>query len=252
MATHLIKVARDTTSLCKRDKNTSHVLSVTQVSLGEKQDPSKTPITIENVDYITLAYDMAAKYPNKTAILNMCSDFVPGGGLWKGATAGEEELCRRSSLHQQLMYHAHEYPFRKRKLIYSKNVTILKAQDTYAYLKPTREVDVISIAALRVNRSMLKSNGDAYLNTSDFIDMRERVDAILNVAKQNGVECLVLSAFGSGCFNNPPKQVAKIFRDRLSYFDFKHVAFGILDDRLRGKTTSNYQVYKEIFDLSAT
>lgn len=204
---NLINVARDTVAICKKDKNTSSVWMVNDLQVPFTNKNAKTYIKVENTDYITLAYNLAGQY-SKVAILNMCSNFKPGGGLWKGASAGEEELCRRTSLYQQLMFHEREYPFRDRKLIYSKNVTIFKSEGLYTRLKPERDVDVISIAALR--NPKLK-NPDTYQNTDDFIDMRERIDAILNVAARNGVDCLVLSAFGSGCFNNPPNKSLRFF-----------------------------------------
>ena len=238
----LIKVAKDTIGLCSKDPDSSKVFLVNDLQ-GSSNNEKKTPfVTVENRDYISIAYDRAAN--QKVAILNMCSDQKAGGGFLKGTTAGEEELCRRSSLDRQLTLHEAEYPFRDRKLIYSKDVTIFKAEDTYKRLKPERDVDVISIPALRTPR--LTPNRDAYLNKTDYDDMQARINAILQIAQANGIQCVVLSAFGSGCFGNPPDQVAHIFKECLAYYRFDAV-FGILDDRLRGKTTSNYDVYRRVF-----
>ena len=251
MPSALIKVAQDTINLCKKDKNTSSVYEISELGLQKKEEKDaagsqggqQTVVTIRNSDYITIAYNRAAN--GRVAILNMCSDANPGGGFLQGTTAGEEELCRRSSLYQQLIHHQAEYPFRSRKLIYSKGVTIFKAEDTYARLKDERDVDVISIAALRQPR--LNQSRDAYLYETDRLDMRERVNAIIQMAEIHDTDCLVLSAFGSGCFGNPPEVVARLFKERLAQSNIKEVVFGILDDRLRGKTTSNHDVYSRIF-----
>lgn len=243
---NLEKVGLDTWALCKKDKNESSVYLVNDLALtGEKVD-SGTTINVHNQDYISLAYDMAGKYKN-VAMLNMASEMKAGGGFLKGATAGEEELCRRSSLYPQLLHHQSEYPFRTRKLIYSRNVSIIKAEKTYKRLKEERNVDVISVPALR--HPKLTSTGK-YKRSEDYMDMCERIDAILMAAKLHNIDCLVLSAFGSGCFGNPSEQVAKMFRDRLGYFDFQEVVFGIIDNCLRGRETSNFVTYQDVFDVS--
>ena len=243
---NLEKVAQDTWSFCKKDKNTSTVFRICEL---QKNDVSTddTPVSIENKDYVSIAYDAAGKN-QKVAILNMCSDRQPGGGFLKGATAGEEELCRRSTLYPQLLHHRQEYPFHEPKLIYSKSVSIIKAAGTLKRLKEEREVDVISIPALR--KPSLTSTGK-YKRSEDFLAMRDRIDAIYKVAEAHGIECLILSAFGSGCFQNPAQQVAKMFQDRLQYYNLKEVVFGILDDCLRGRDTSNLITYKQVFDPTA-
>ena len=240
----LIRVAQDTINLCRRDKDTTTVYGITEFQNCDSETVEKFPdVKVVNADYITLAYERAATH--KVAILNMCSDVRPGGGFLDGTTAGEEELCRRSSLYHQLILHKNEYPFCGGKLLYSKAVTIFKDQSTYSRLKIERDVDVISVAALRKPR--LNAARDGYLYSEDEAEMRARISAILNVAQQNNIKCLVLSAFGSGCFGNPPERVAAIFKSCITQFDFDEVVFGILDNRLRGKTTSNYEVYSRIF-----
>jgi uncharacterized protein (TIGR02452 family) len=232
-------VAKDTLAYCKKDKKNSICIRLIDWNVTGGQPT--TNIEVIARDYISLAYEAAEKYKS-VAILNMCSDVKPGGGFLTGSTAGEEELCRRSTLYPQLLFF--EYPFTEPQLIYSKDVEIFKAAQTYKRLKPTRHVDVISIAAIR--RPALTEEGE-YLNNEDIDSMRARVVAILSVAKEKGIECLVLSAFGSGAFRNPAAPVAQIFKWALQHFEFKSVVFGILDDTLRGRVTNNFEVYSQVF-----
>ena len=73
--------------------------------------------------------------------------------------------------------------------------------------------------------------------------MRSRINAVLNIAYNMGVETLILGAFGCGVFKNDPLVVASIFREYLTtpYMGaFSNVIFAVPDE-------STYTVFSSTF-----
>lgn len=64
-------------------------------------------------------------------------------------------------------------------------------------------------------------------------EMTKRIIAIFNTLKHANVRHVVLGAFGCGAFNNPPDEVANIFKRVINKFinDFDVIAFAILTPR---------------------
>ena len=174
----------------------------------------------------------------RVAVLNFANPHYPGGGVFQGARAQEECLCRSSNLYPCLedgrvfeeFYRYHQkqtdYDFSDR-LIYTPGITVFK--DDQAVPKLLKEqawfrVDVITCAApylakrRYVNRTVL---GNLF---------RNRIRNILEAAVENEAEVLILGAFGCGAFKNPPEVVAGAFRQVLSehrYQAFRRVVFAI-------------------------
>jgi len=69
----------------------------------------------------------------------------------------------------------------------------------------------------------------------------------LDVASKENVDVLILGAFGCGAFNNPPKIVAKVFKELLSNYSFKTVEFAVFcrDEHVG----DNYDVFKDTFEI---
>lgn len=175
----------------------------------------------------------------RIAVLNFANPETPGGGVKNGAMAQEECLCRSSNLYPCLaadsvfedyyLYHRklgdHFYSDR---LIYTKDVTVFKDDNVVPQIMPKNEwfnVDVITCAAPYLG--MRK-----YTNLAVLKQLFEgRIRNIVEAARDNGVEYLVLGAFGCGAFKNPPKIVAEAFYQVLceeNYVQcFKQVVFAI-------------------------
>lgn len=160
----------------------------------------------------------------KLAILNMASDYKPGGGWERGAKAQEEAIARRSNLVSSL--NKKFYPIKLNELLYSPCVTVFK-DDSYNQCNEF-ECAVITCAAIR-KPNLIK---DREYRVKDFTLMHDKIKTILEVAILNKVDHLVLGAFGCGAFGNPVKQVADIFYYYLveqGYAKyFKSVSFAIL------------------------
>ena len=153
---------------------------------------------------------------SKVAVLNFANPHEPGGGVYRGAMAQEECLCRSSDLYNVLAQpyfgkHYYEYHYRdcdfmfSDRLIYSPDVTVFKSDDTYPQLlEEPFFVDVITCAAPYMNGSIIKTN-------EELLDIyRSRIRNILEVAMAKDVDCLVLGAFG-----NDPDLMARAFADLL-------------------------------------
>ena len=208
------------------------------------------------------SFEAAAQYIGKrTAVLNFASATNPGGGVEKGASAQEECLCRVSTLYpclaDQKMRTSFYTPHRKNgnalhndDIIYTPNVLVIK-DDDHNLLSEPFSVDIISCAApnLREQPSNQYNTGDTIkvqISDDELLALHEkRARKIFSSAIANGVEILILGAFGCGAFQNDPHIVAQAYKNVLP--DFAHyfhtIEFAIF---CNAKNIENYQVFLSI------
>jgi uncharacterized protein (TIGR02452 family) len=208
------------------------------------------------------SFEAAAQYIGKrTAVLNFASATNPGGGVEKGASAQEECLCRVSTLYpcltDQKMRDSFYTPHRKNgnalhndDIIYTPNVLVIK-DDDHNLLSEPFSVDIISCAApnLRERPSNQYNIGDTIkvqISDNELLALHEkRARKIFSSAIANGVEILILGAFGCGAFQNDPHIVAQAYKNVLP--DFAHyfhtIEFAIF---CNAKNIENYQVFLSI------
>ena len=208
------------------------------------------------------SFEAAAQYVGKrTAVLNFASATNPGGGVEKGASAQEECLCRVSTLYpclaDQKMRASFYTPHRKNgnalhndDIIYTPNVLVIK-DDDHNLLSEPFSVDIISCAApnLREQPSNQYNTGDTIkvqISDNELLALHEkRARKICSSAIANGVEILILGAFGCGAFQNNPHIVAQAYKNVLP--DFAHyfhtIEFAIF---CNAKNIENYQVFLSI------
>lgn len=208
------------------------------------------------------SFEAAAQYIGKrTAVLNFASATNPGGGVEKGASAQEECLCRVSTLYpclaDQKMRASFYTPHRKNgnalhndDIIYTPNVLVIK-DDDHNLLSEPFSVDIISCAApnLRERPSNQYNTGDTIkvqISDNELLVLHEkRARKIFSSAIANGVEILILGAFGCGAFQNDPHIVAQAYKNVLP--DFAHyfhtIEFAIF---CNAKNIENYQVFLSI------
>lgn len=74
---------------------------------------------------------------------------------------------------------------------------------------------------------------------------KKRARKILTVAAANGVDSLVLGAFGCGAFQNPPEVVARAYQEILPEYQgyFYEVRFAVY---CTPAAPSNYDVFKRV------
>ena len=208
------------------------------------------------------SFEAATQYIGKRiAVLNFASATNPGGGVENGASAQEECLCRVSTLYpcltEQKMRDCFYTPHRKNgnalhndDIIYTPNVLVIK-DDDHNLLSEPFSVDVISCAApnLRERPSNQYNTGDTIkvqISDNELLALHEkRARKIFSSAIANGVEILILGAFGCGAFQNDPHIVAQAYKNVLP--DFVHyfhtIEFAIF---CNAKNIENYQVFSSI------
>ena len=200
----------------------------------------KTPISkdtkvfVEEATTLQATRELCKKY-RRVALLNFANPIEPGGGIWRGANAQEESLCRVSSLYPCLAnkeaseYYRRHQEMRGHKpvfwgtdcLLYSPDVTFFKkevplfSQDDvlqYELCDSSNWVsaDVITCAAPYFPNKHTSIPHEELRNV-----LIERIQNILESAIDHDVEALVLGAFGCGAFHNPPMIVADAFRSVL-------------------------------------
>ena len=192
---------------------------------------------------------------DRVAVLNFASGTNPGGGVRKGASAQEECLCRISNLYPCLTIRRLWEPFYQfhrdlphknysDRIIYSKDITVFKTDTEWPSLMDDwYSVDVITSPAPNISGVV----------APDWEFIKElftgRIRSILETALDNGIEALVLGAFGCGAFRNPPLLVSQVFRNVLEADGYKEhfakIVFAIIGTSNR--SNENLNVFKRTF-----
>ena len=219
------------------------------------------PRTVEYVDYATTAptqgmiertnhpeilildatVDEALRYTlGKTAILNFASAVHPGGGVFSGANAQEEAICRASNLYMGISQHKQFYeknkgtaPLYTNNFLYSENVEFQFTADGEKLEQP-RKADVITYPAPNLNVPI-----DIPSNYMEVLQLR--CDNIIRIANEEGIDTLILGAWGCGVFGNRPENIARAFQKALRNSTAKRVIFAIAYNR------DFSRVFREVF-----
>ena len=203
----------------------------------------------------------------KVCVHNFASATNPGGGVVKGSSAQEESLCRVSNLYPCLndkdAWSMFYYPHRKEKnplhnddIIYTPGVYVFKTDNANPTLMKKEDwfkVDVLTCAApnLRENPSNAFNSGDgneqAKVTDVELLEIhKKRLSRICDVAISEGVEVLILGAFGCGAFLNKPEVVARAAFEIMEKYKkaFKVVEFAVY---CSPKDQRNYEVFARRF-----
>lgn len=207
----------------------------------------------------------------KVCVHNFASATSPGGGVLKGSSAQEEALCRCSTLYFNISekrivdrYHnLHKRLIREDKMdvtynddcIYTPGVLVFKSDiGTPKLLDESNwyNVDVITCAApnLRPDSSNIM-NPDAgkkqvKLTAEALRNLHiKRIRKILEIAKREKEDVVILGAFGCGAFYNPPQIVAEAMKIVLKeyQYDFKTIEFAVF---CTSKDARNYEAFNQI------
>lgn len=208
-----------------------------------------TEIRVVDSDTVTALFKNT-NITDNVALLNFASYKHPGGGFIWGSLAQEESLCHASTLYNVLMdmddvfYEEHRKDLNsglyKDDAIFSPYIKFFKPE-----YKP-REASVITCAA--VNRVVAKKKGISDVEISRA--MKTRVNFVMDIAVERGVDTLILGAYGCGVFGNNPYKVAGYFSQYLIEHPnaFKKVVFAIpVSERDKGKLNNNYEAFKKEF-----
>lgn len=191
----------------------------------------------------------------KVALLNFASYKYAGGGFIRGSLAQEESICHASTLYNVLkdmddmFYEEHREDLNsglyRDEAIFSPYIKFFKPE-----YKP-REASVITCAA--VNKNAAEKKGITEVESSKA--MQSRVNFIMDIAVERGVDTLILGAYGCGVFGSNPHKIAGYFARYIIEhpFAFKKIVFAIpVTEKDRGKPDSNYEAFKKEFSLYST
>lgn len=207
----------------------------------------------------------------KVCVHNFASATNPGGGVLKGSIAQEETICRCSTLYFSIKNASEFYNSHKKMLcegnmnvtynddcIYTPEVMVFKSDEDVPKLLSQKDwynVDVITCAApnLRQNPSneMNPNSGSMKISLSNE-ELRnihiKRMRRILDIAKKEKEDVVILGAFGCGAFANPPKVVAEVMKKVIEEYkyDFKIIEFAIYCSK---KDLQNYEIFKNVLKV---
>lgn len=188
------------------------------------------------------------------AALNFASARNPGGGFLGGAQAQEEALSRSSALYPCLLTQP-EYYERNRAgrsllyldlLIYAPRVAFIR-DDAGVLLESPVFASVITSPA--PNAGAVARNQPEDLPRVPEVLLR-RATQVLAVAEREGVERLILGAWGCGVFRNDPGMVARTFASLLRgdgafARSFSEVVFAIYDNTPERTTLAAFRAELE-------
>lgn len=195
------------------------------ISVIETHKDIHTEVKVVNEDCIYAAQ----KYcKGRTCILNMADWARAGGIVEAGSRAQEEELFRRSNLFKHL--HQKYYPMNHYQTIYSRDVEFYRygRERDYEYMENPVKFDVISAPAICGPHT--SADGQYFMDENEVELMLSKIKILFAVAVEQGVQTLVLSAWGCGAFGGPPIHTAQLFNQVLKEYDgaIPSVIFAVL------------------------
>lgn len=220
--------------------------------VSEKTYCCDTTIIIEPFDsvsaimkYTNIKHTSEDKADKKRiAVLNFASYKNPGGMFLNGSQAQEESLCHESFLYNVLSQFVTKFydwnNAHKNKALYQ-NRGLYSPDIVFCREGKMALCDVITCAAPN------KSVGKRYRTVSDEENtkvLRSRIQFVLDIAKDNQVNTLILGAYGCGVFGQDAKEVASIFKEYLetTHPCFESVVFAIPKGR-----GNNLEAFEKVF-----
>ncbi len=190
------------------------------------------------IDAVEAVVGIPGEHP---AVLDFASFTNPGGGYDRGAWAQEEALCAGSNLFSVLeacqdSFYAGNRSMWRGGLFTDKCMYVPDVM--FGEGNAIRPAGVVVCAA--PNRTRALENGRDEVEVDH--DLARRVECVMRVAAAQGVDGLVLGAFGCGVFGNDARRVAGLFKEWLDAHPgvFEHVVFAVPGG-------PNAAVFEEVF-----
>ena len=219
--------------------------------LREFDQPGGAPAEVRVYSATTLEATAAlAGAGGRVGCLNFASARNPGGGFLGGSQAQEESLARSSGLYLCLTQFREMYAHNDRPgitglysdyFIYSPGVPVFRGE-AGEWLPEIIKLDVLTAPA--VNAGALQRNNPELL--PDLVPtMRHRLRLVLAAAARNGIDSLILGAWGCGVFANDPAQIAGLFAEALAEPNirgrFRRLDFAVFDPKPPQATLQTFE-----------
>jgi len=214
------------------------------------------------------AASLYARSGEKVCVHNFASATNPGGGVVRGSSAQEEALCRCSTLFfclnepktVNLFHNRHKSQLKTGVLdatynddcVYTPGVIVFKSDTDSPKTMPEQdwyEVDIITCAApnLRSTPSNAMNPGAGTkpikIKDSELLKLHiKRMTRILDLARCEKEDVVILGAFGCGAFCNSPRVVAEAMAQVIGLYryDFKAIEFAVY---CTPRDTENYDAF---------
>ncbi|MCD8332200.1 MAG: TIGR02452 family protein [Oscillospiraceae bacterium] len=220
----------------------------------------------ENEDALVLAQKRYRSLENggesapKILVLNLASATRPGGQTRDGASAQEEDLCRRTSLLLSLesedakRYYDYNSARKTRMgsdaVVFSPYVEVIKDASSELLAEPF-PICVMSCAAPMVRLGLEGMSQQEYEEM-----LYQRIQGMLLVAASQGCRHLILGAFGCGVYGNDSALVSRLFDRAIRDFTYAGQGSGQLFDTIefavlcRPGKEYNYREFSKTFSRS--
>jgi len=130
------------------------------------------------------------------------------------------------------------YPIPEFGGIYVKECLVIRDSEAkgYAFLEQPNTMSFVCVSAYS-NPPVEEINGELIIGKKIALCTKKKISTILSIALEEGHDSIVLSALGCGAYVNPPKHIARLFKEVIKEFDgqFKEIVFAIYDDHNSGK-----------------
>lgn len=213
-----------------------------------------TSYTLAQKDTFAAAVDRLNADPTeRIMVVNFANNDHPGGGYKSGSNAQEEDLFRASDLHYSLGQKGGPpfYPINtitsaggvhtfSTNALYTPETHILRERGTWKFYTQAQAqqyaVSVCSIAAFNFNDP---NDGPAYAVTAagrktftagGLKATLERIHMMFQMADKEGVDTLIVGAFGCGAFRNSEEHIIWAFNHAIHYYhgSIKNIEFAII------------------------
>lgn len=272
--TRRVNIFEDTMHICKDEKLAKSIRKTIEDTIiyDEKNYPSvenrgfDTIVSVTRERSLECAQNFHQKYlERKIGVHNFASATNPGGGVVNGSSAQEEAICRCSTLYPCLNTERNLSEFyqmhRKKKdlrytdyCIYTPNITVIKSDTAYPELLPESQwfhVDMLTCAAPNLREKPYNAMNPGCVNPVKVSDEellqihKKRAKHLLTIAAANGIEILILGAFGCGAFRNDPSIVARAYNEVISEFKgcFREICFAVY---CNPNDLKNYDIFKRV------
>ena len=230
-----------------------------------------TRIIVEDIDSFE-AIEKFGLEENRRCVLNFANAYLPGGGVLKGFSAQEEDLCRRSSLHLSLTSDEAEIFYLNNKacpnlfndnsIILSPNVLVLKDGKYDLLVNPYNTAvvtmpapNLMSKQAEGLKKDLQALYYDEFEREEFLIDLKARMSNVMKGKMRRVLSCMlgngyfdiVLGAWGAGAFGHNAYNIAKLFKSIISEeFEgcFRTVVFAVLDNT---KEKVKVRAFEDVF-----
>ncbi len=160
----------------------------------------------------------------KVLVLNLASATHPGGQTRKGASAQEEDLCRRTSLLLSLESENakkyYDYNSLRKTHMGSDGVMISPCVEVLKDASADTLFDPFPISVMSCAAPMIRMGLEG-MSEQEYKDMLyNRIQGMLLVAASRNYRSLILGAFGCGVYGNDAAVVSDLFYKAIQDFSF--------------------------------